>query len=69
MFAEGLRIIMNTAFMMLNFVIIPENAFGTHRAVSFWQIFVLGLGGVFLIKFVRFCMGGQFNSMRDKGKL
>lgn len=68
MFAEGLRIIMNTAMMMLNFVVIPANAFGNHGAVSFWQVFVLGLGGVFLVKFVRYCMGGNFNEFGDKGK-
>lgn len=69
MFIEGFQLIINTAWSMLNITILPAGAFGEHGNITFFNILVLGLGALFTAKFLRFCMGGHFNSTLDKVKV
>ena len=68
MFVDGFRLIIDTAWSMLNITILPAGAFGDHGNITFVNILVLGLGALFTAKFLRFCMGGHFNFSEDKVK-
>lgn len=67
-YSRGFQLIINSAWNLLNTVIIPSGSFGSHGDITFMNILMLGLGGLILVKFVRFCMGGNFNSFHDKYK-
>lgn len=66
MYSSGFQLIINTAWSMLNTVIIPAGSFGSHGNITFINILVLGLGGITLARFVRFCLGGNFSEFTDK---
>ena len=68
MFRQGFLIVINTAWSMLNFTIIPAGSFGTHGNITFLNFLTLGLGGIMLLKFFRYCLGGNFNDVTDKEK-
>lgn len=67
-YSNGFRLIIETAWGLFDTVIIPSGSFGNHGDITFMNILLLGLGGLMLVKFVRFCMGGNFNSFHDKYK-
>lgn len=67
-YSSGFQLIINTAWNLLNTVIIPSGSFGNESDITFINLLLLGVGGLILVKFVRFCMGGNFNSFHDKYK-
>lgn len=66
MFADGFSLIINTAWGLLNTIIIPSGSFGSHGNITFLNILLLGLGGITLARFIRFCMGGNFSQFTDR---
>lgn len=63
---EGFRNIFEAAWNLMNTVIFPTGVVGNDNPITFMNIFILGLGSIFTIKFVRYCMGGHFNIQADK---
>lgn len=63
---EGFRNIFEAAWNLMNTVIFPAGVVGNDNPITFMNIFILGLGSIFTIKFVRYCMGGHFNIQADK---
>lgn len=64
--ALGLAQCMRNAWHMLDFVIFEASSFGGNQDITLKNILTLILGGIVLVKFVRFCMGGNFNSSSDR---
>lgn len=64
--ALGLAQCMRNAWHMLDFVVFKANEFGGNEDITLKNILVLILGGIMLVKFVRFCMGGNFNTSSDR---
>lgn len=66
MYSNGFQILIDTVWSMLNTVVIPSGAFGSHGNITFLNIMLLGLGATFLCKFIRLCTCGHFNFYHDK---
>ena len=66
MFSDGFSLVITTAWNILHSVIIPAGSFGNSSDITFIHIMLLFLGTGFLIKFLRFCLGGHFNFYHDK---
>lgn len=63
---EGFKNIFQAAWNLMNTVIFPAGVVGNDNSITFLNIFILGLGSIFTIKFVRYCFGGHFNIQADK---
>lgn len=63
---EGFRNIFQAAWNLMDTVIFPAGVVGNDNPITLMNIFILGLGSIFTIKFVRYCMGGHFNIQADK---
>lgn len=59
--ARGLAMCMRQAWHCLDFVIFDANSFGGNEDITLKHILILILGGIMLIKFIHFCMGGNFD--------
>ena len=64
--ARGLAICIRNAWRCLDVVVFDAGSFGGNQDVTLKNILVLVLGAILLVKFVRFCMGGSFNSAGDR---
>ena len=67
-YSSGFQLIINTAWDLLSTVIVPAGSFGNEADITFLNIALLGVGGIFLVKFYRFCVGGNFNQFHDHYK-
>lgn len=66
MFGSGFALVIQTAWDALDIVIFPAGSFGQHDDITLFYILLFSLGAVMLIKFVRYCMGGNFNEFTEK---
>lgn len=66
---EGFRNIMLAVWNMFsNTVIFPAGVVGNSSNITLLNILMLGLGALFSVKFVRYCLGGHFNVSNDNDK-
>lgn len=66
---EGFRNIMLSAWNIISYtVVLPAGTIGNSSDITLLNIFMLGLGSIFTIKFLRYCLGGRFNVSADKPK-
>ena len=67
--ADGFRNIMLSAWNIIAYtVVIPSGTVGNSSDITLLNILMLGLGTLFSVKFVRYCLGGHFNVAADKPK-
>lgn len=65
----GFRNIMLAVWNMFNnTVIFPAGVVGNSNNITLLNILMLGLGAMFSVKFVRYCLGGHFNVSNDNDK-
>lgn len=64
--ARGLAMCIRNAWRCLDIVVFDAGSFGGNQDVTLKHLLVFVLGAIVLVKFVRFCMGGSFNSAGDR---